>query len=224
MEILVRDSGETTIYRGTWGGKRGTTPLLNFAKGWGLELSLELPSDWHEERCAMLRFCLIWGHFTIYIPWFRRYPDHYQCSGPRFGFNLTNMGEPDWPVLFLYYGNSDGTRKGRRYNIIYGPWAWGTSVRWDKSDTTETHDYTYTLRSGEVQHRKATIRVEEQEWRRWWLPWRRVWRGIWVKFDGEVGERTGSWKGGTIGCGYEMLPDETPLDCLRRMERERKFR
>ena len=134
------------------------------------------------------------------------------------------MGEPDGPVLFLYYGNDDGTPKGSRVKIIYGPWAWGTCVRWDKSDHKETHDYTYTLRSGEVQHRKATIQVQEQEWRRWWLPWRKVWRGIDVAFDGEVGERTGSWKGGTIGCGYEMLPDETPLECLRRMERERTFR
>jgi hypothetical protein len=44
-----------------------------------------------------------------------------------------------------------------------------------------------------------------------------------VGFDDEVGERTGSWKGGTIGCGYDMLPDESAVQCLRRMERERKF-
>jgi len=40
---------------------------------------------------------------------------------------------------------------------------------------------------------------------------------------GEVGERTGEWKGGTTGCGYQMLPNETPLETLRRMEKERKF-
>jgi hypothetical protein len=44
-----------------------------------------------------------------------------------------------------------------------------------------------------------------------------------VKFDDEVGERSGSWKGGTIGCSYEMLPNETPEQTLRRMEKEREF-
>jgi hypothetical protein len=45
---------------------------------------------------------------------------------------------------------------------------------------------------------------------------------IGVEFNDEVGERSGSWKGGTLGCGYEILPNETPLMCLRRMEKERK--
>jgi len=44
-----------------------------------------------------------------------------------------------------------------------------------------------------------------------------------VKFSDEVGERTGSWKGGVIGTGSEMRPGESPEQCLRRMERERKF-
>lgn len=92
---------------------------------------------------------------------------------------------------------------------------------------SETHPYRYVLRSGEVQERQATIEVHELEWRmRWlqWLPWRAmVRRSIDVKFDHEVGERSGSWKGGAMGCGYELEPGETPLECLRRMERERKF-
>ncbi len=43
------------------------------------------------------------------------------------------------------------------------------------------------------------------------------------KYTGEVGERTNTYKGGTLGCGYNMLPNETPLETLRRMEKERKF-
>ncbi len=31
------------------------------------------------------------------------------------------------------------------------------------------------------------------------------------------------WKGGTIGCGYNLLPNEHHLDCLKKMEKERKF-
>lgn len=45
-----------------------------------------------------------------------------------------------------------------------------------------------------------------------------------VEFDKEVGERTGSWKGGVLGCGWGLLPGETPYECLKRMERERLFR
>lgn len=87
--------------------------------------------------------------------------------------------------------------------------------------------YRYVLRSGVVQEREATICVEEREWRWRWLMWlprpRKISRCISVEFSDEVGERSGSWKGGTTGCGYEMRRDETPEECLRRMEAEREF-
>ena len=93
---------------------------------------------------------------------------------------------------------------------------------------TETHKYTYVLKSGIVQNRTATILKE-----RWILGrhilsrlglWpRRISYSIDIWFSDEVGERSGSWKGGCLGCSYSMLPGETPLDALRRMERERKF-
>lgn len=103
----------------------------------------------------------------------------------------------------------------------------------------EVHPYTYVLRAvyshdtendhKYVQRRKATITVERRSWcwRGWpfrWLRWpRSVQTTIDVQFDDEVGEQSGSWKGGTIGCGYELRKNETPVECLRRMERERKF-
>ncbi|CAH2606189.1 conserved protein of unknown function (plasmid) [Rhodovastum atsumiense] len=93
---------------------------------------------------------------------------------------------------------------------------------------TETHPYRYVTDSGEVQEVTATIAVEEREWRlSWlrWLPWvRRVSRTIEVSFSDGVGEQRGSWKGGTVGCSYEMQRGETPAECLRRMQRERRFR
>lgn len=94
-------------------------------------------------------------------------------------------------------------------------------------------EYTYVLKSGETQKRTATYCVCEMEWR--WRIFHRAYklglkigpkivkRCILVEFSDEVGERTGSWKGGTIGCGYELLTGESATDCLRRMERERKF-
>jgi len=92
----------------------------------------------------------------------------------------------------------------------------------DKSLFREEHPYTYTLRSGVQQKVTATIRVSECEWRmRWlkWLPWpRKLHRGIDINFSDEIGERAGSWS-----CSYNMLKGETPLECLRRMEKERTF-
>ena len=99
--------------------------------------------------------------------------------------------------------------------------------KWNDILWSETYPYKYTLKSGEVQKRKATVKVDEREWRRrafkWLTFFNKISRTIDVRFSDEVGERTGSWKGGTIGCGYDLLPNETPLECLRRMEKERKF-
>lgn len=93
---------------------------------------------------------------------------------------------------------------------------------------TLTLPYRYMLHSGEQQNVNATISVEEREWRWRWFKWlaspRMIHRTIHVEFDGEVGERAGSWKGGTVGCSYELRDGEAPADCLRRMEQEREFR
>ncbi|MBV8474541.1 MAG: hypothetical protein JO107_10320 [Hyphomicrobiales bacterium] len=102
-------------------------------------------------------------------------------------------------------------------------WFFKDAPRW-----TATLPYRYVLKTGEVQERQATIGMEESEWRWRWFKWcpfpRKVVRAIDVTFDEEVGERTGSWKGGVLGCGYTMRRDETPEECLYRMQSERIFR
>ena len=73
----------------------------------------------------------------------------------------------------------------------------------------------------------ATISLYEREWRPKWLTWtglfKTISRKIEVEFDKEVGKEKGSYKGGAIGCSYEILKGETPIECLKRMEKERKF-
>ncbi len=159
--------------------------------------------------------------------------------GDRWGFTLVD-------------GDSIHLNWREKTKIVRLPWAWefyrrsfwleddewahdihqkGKHMPWEERNALDlwsyTYPYTYTLRSGEVQHRKATVTLEESECRQRWLLWTplfaRVRRSIRVEFDGEVGEGTGSWKGGTIGCGYDLLPGEAPEACLRRMERDRKF-
>jgi len=93
---------------------------------------------------------------------------------------------------------------------------------------SEVYSYTYTLRNGTVQNRTATVSKRRHILCRrafkmiGWPKWTK--ESIDVRFNDEVGERSGSWKGGTIGCGYDLHHGETMVECLRRMERERDFR
>jgi len=91
---------------------------------------------------------------------------------------------------------------------------------------TAVHPYTYRLESGEIQNRWATISRRRHILGRKWVPkwlYAREAQSIDIEFSDEVGERSGSWKGGTIGCSYKLREGETPEECLRRMEEERKF-
>ena len=181
----------------------------------GLQAEIEFPSDWHEQRRAWVRFGFGFGKVAFSFPWSKTVPDECQCSGPTYGFMFYE------DLLFIRYGKEKGTKDDPK-TVIHMPWYW-KHIKHEVLSEPETHPYTYKLRSGEIQERTATIKAEQRTWTRWWLPFRRVWRYIDVEFSGEVGERSGSWKGGCIGCSYEMQPGESPLQALRRMEVERKF-
>lgn len=63
---------------------------------------------------------------------------------------------------------------------------------------------------------EATTHIEEREWHFGtgmfkWLSWFRkpkIRRTLSIRFNKEVGREKGSWKGGTIGTGIDMLPGE----------------
>lgn len=205
--------GRSLVLR-AWGRRSGEFAYIVFGIR-GLRAEIEFPSDWHEHRRAWVR--LGFGLFSINFsfPWRKVVPDHYQCSGPTYGFYFFG------PSLVLCYGKTKGTR-GDPIKHIDMPWAWRHREHKVLSGP-EQHGYAYRRNNGELQIRTATIQVESRLWTRPWIPWKRLDRSIDVKFDDEVGERTGSWKGGTIGCGYTMRKGERPVDTLRRMERERRF-
>jgi len=181
----------------------------------GLEATIEFPSDWHEEARAWIRLGFGFGKLAISFPWKTVVPDEHQCSGPRYGFHFFE------DLLWINYGKCKGMKSDPK-KTFYMPWAWKHREH-NILTEPESHPYTYTLKNGTVQLRTATIQVETRLWTRFWLPYRRFQKTIDVEFSDEVGERTGSWKGGTVGCGYEMKSGETPLQTLRRMEIERKF-
>lgn len=181
----------------------------------GLGAEVEFPSDWHEEKMGWVRFKAGLFRAAIAFPWSRVVPDNYQCSGPTYGFNFYE------DLLFVHWGKSNG-RADDPTKTFQMPWGW----RFKKHkilSAEESHPYTYTLRSGEKQHRTATIFKESREWVRPWLPRRSYREMISVSFNDEVGERSGSWKGGVLGCSYTMQSGETPVQCLRRMEQESIF-
>lgn len=163
--------------------------------------------DWRTDR-RFEDIRLHWGYHCkfIYMPWDWK---HYRTD--------KLMADGTWWRSDFYLNHKRGIK-------------WIDNYR--KEDTLdlfkEVYDYNYKLRKGEIQKRTATIGVEEWEWRwRWFmrLPFPRMIRkSITVEFSDEVGERSGSWKGGCIGCGYHMKEFETPKDTLKRMEREREFR
>jgi hypothetical protein len=190
----------------------------------------------------------------LFIPWGELYmslpivTNHRIYDSPSWGFYFYGEGQkiPDTFVIC----------KGKKTKHIYLPWSYdwvrtsrmlkdGTWLHERKGDrkigidhdwwseTTqaklwkETHDYYYFLNNGDIQERKATIKVEEREWRPTWFRWTKLFAHVRttidIEFDEEVGERSGSWKGGTIGCSWDLRPNETPFKALRRMENERKF-
>lgn len=181
----------------------------------GLCAEIEFPSDWHEQRRTWVRLGFGFFKIAFSFPWRWTVPDEYQCSGPTYGFTFFDDG------LHLHWGKCKGKRDDPM-TIIGMPWRWRHREHKILS-APEDHPYRYTMRSGRVQERTATIKMETRLWTRPWLPFRRLSRYIDITFSDEVGERSGSWKGGVLGCSYEMRPNETPLDALRRMESERVF-
>ena len=99
--------------------------------------------------------------------------------------------------------------------------------KWKDQQYCLNYLYTYKLISGEEQKIPTKIYVEKREWRRkafmWTSLFNKVKKTIDVDFSKEVGEGKGSWKGGTIGCGYDMKKGEDAMQTIMRMERERRF-
>lgn len=135
---------------------------------------------------------------------------------------------------------------GRHYYVLRYPWDYvhvrhsvmrvdGAMVpfvgSWERKDPDErhieSHPFRYTLLNGTVQDRVTTVYVEEREWVWRWFKWlgfpRKIRRSLNIDFNDEVGERTGSWKGGVLGTACDIHNGETPLQALRRFEKECKL-
>lgn len=138
----------------------------------------------------------------------------------------------DHTKLFTYPW-ADWQHMRHEVMLVDGTWVkapdWRDGVKEPEPTSLYREQFAYHYKDQYVdQTTTATVTVERREWRlkllRWLPLFAKKSQCIAVDFADEMGSRRGSWKGGTIGCGYEMLPTETPEQTLRRMESERKFR
>ena len=219
-----------------------------FAPLLGLELYLNR-GTYFDQRYA-INFALGWGKFMVRLPFKTKLKEG--CDLPKYGFAVHNdtfwiykggyydesIGQVQdrnsswsWYLPFFSYEfdghwvkDKDGQwqmMQHKRHNPS-GPEAY--KFRESGMAYTEKHPYQYVLKRGEVQHRTATCTVEKRKWHRKWFPFlTKENTVIDIEFSNEVGERSGTWKGGTLGCSYSLHPEENVLQCLRRMEIERKF-
>jgi len=176
---------------------------LEFTLGWHW-FDLRFCLNSYFDEWPMIVVCLGWGDLFIKLPYSFYMPYKW-----------------DWVRTSLLLKNGDWKHETRGHILDY------YTEEYRKKLWLENYNYTYILKDGTEQRRIATVGVEEREWRWHWFKWfpyiRKIEKVIDVSFNEGIGEETGSWKGGCMGCGYEMLPGEMPNDTLRRMERERKF-
>ena len=93
-----------------------------------------------------------------------------------------------------------------------------------KQSLQKPYSFRYVLRNGEIQNRTAKICIERRIWSMNWFRWiKKIQTTISIDFDDEVGEGTGSWKGGCTGCSYDLLDNETAEQALRRLENEKDY-
>lgn len=224
-------SKDNRILRFTWG------EINLFSKDFGATWRVRQ----HERSVLNLSFVL--ASVYVYTPSFGVKSAPFGES-PAYGFYL-------YPSLFKWQDTVfEWNKKGFRW---YMPWTydwystelldWNQNVivkeikdkrNWEEyykasNDYAEKngtrHPYTYILKNGKKQETTALIKgIERRTWRMRALPFiKHSQTTIGISFENEIGERAGSWKGGVIGTSEIMLPNETPEQTLRRMERDRKF-
>ena len=193
-----------------------------------------------DQRYA-ITLAFIWGVFHFYLPFKTRLCEG--CNLPQYGIAIHN--DTFWIYTGGEFDESIGQcTKNDQWITWYLPFfSWKFDGHWieDKegqfvkmeNDTYEfrknnamtfTYPFTYTLKSGIIQERTATCTIEKRKWHRKWFPFlTKTSKVIEIEFDDEVGERSGSWKGGVIGTSHELRDGETVWECLNRLKLERNL-
>ena len=208
---------------------------------WGNHFDISYEICGYFDNRPRINLDLIFFSLTFVLPFRNKWTD--ECDAPKWGISIHNN------TVWIHRGGKGNMKGGSKWWTWYIPFLTKEWVRtsillkggiwehetkgnrkdfykeeWKEKQESWTYNYTDSY-DGEVI--PTTIYVDEREWRPKWLMWTSLFakksRSIDIHFSKEVGKRKGSWKGGTLGCSYELLPNELPIDCLKRMEKERKL-
>ena len=210
-----------------------------FYFGWRFNISYEA-CGYFDNR-PRINLSLIFFSLTFVMPFRNKWKD--ECVSPKWGIAIHNN------TFWIYRGGNGNmkggnkwwtweipffTKKWVRTSILLkdGTWEHETPKKsesfyedkWKEKQMSWSYDYVDSYDNTII---PTTIYVEEREWRPKWLMFTRLFAGVRrsidVHFSKECGRGKGSWKGGTLGCGYELRKNEHPIDCIKRMEKEYKF-
>jgi hypothetical protein len=184
-----------------------------------------------------------WGELFLNLPFNSGKTD--ECENPSYGFYMYHIDpvpkKVNFPTCFIWQWknyksfNMPWARTWIRTSILLKDNTWAHETKgnyksfykdkWKKQQYMIEYDFTDKYDNTII---PTKVYVEEREWRQHWLKWTKLFalvrKTIDVDFSKEVGGKKGSWKGGTVGCGYNMKKGETALECIKRMEKERTFR
>lgn len=216
---------------------------LTFAK-WSKTFSAYITgADNDGGYCCLMVIAFGWA-MRLKLPNIIKPFGKYREHSRRYGFSLSDMGN-GYDFFQLYFGpqthDSSTTKSWSRHL----PWKQWRHVRHSIYTPSGEHFYTEPLGADfrEFFAKKeecpklhfgfedydgemivATCMVEEREWLKgwgWfkWLSWfssPKIRRDMDIHFSAEVGPEKGSWKGGTIGHGIELLEGESPKEAFQR--------
>lgn len=172
--------------------------------------------------------CLGWGHFNIKFPYKTKLEKG--CDLPRYGVTIHN------DTFWIYRGGKFDSYIGQtdsKCTTFYLPWfnlehdnefhcvqtpdgTWEKETDYDAPNAQKLQiPFVYTLRNGDEQFRIATCYKERRRWHRKWfrfLPAAITEYKVNISFSDEVGERSGSWKGGVTGTSASLEYPEEPME------------
>lgn len=168
---------------------------------------------------------------------------YYETHEREFGFAISDMGN-GYDFFQLHYGPQTMDSSTTKSWCKHLPWKMWDCVRHSIYTPTGEHFFTEERRKWDEFYKMkekcpksyfsfkdydgaeitASCMIEEREWHRGegWFKWLRFFypakirRDLDLAFSAEVGPGKGSWKGGTVGHGIEMLKGETPEQAFRR--------
>lgn len=184
-----------------------------FPKSWDAQTIRRLGRDWYWDiDLRQYGFSPSDGHLSVYYG---------RTGGPSGDSSIQQQWGCFLPwtqwrhVRHSFYGLSGEHLYDEEHGYRLGD---GANGAWEARRAREAAVPTvaFVIKDFDDEELTATTKIEEREWRfgTGWFKWLslfrrpKIRRSLDISFSGETGPEKGSWKGGTIGTGIDMLPGE----------------